>query len=111
MAIRYVVYPNQRMTVGIMCHTKFDAINKINKMMKGTNFCFTNNKKYLMPSYFRVSTVCDPRDEYSEEEGKKVVKKKLLEHYYASIDKRVAWFEQEVKDLYNNFFVDDKEQS
>ena len=109
MAIRYVVNEKKKTTMCILEHTKFDAIDKINKMLKNTGFCFANKKKYLMPSCFRVSTVCDPRDEYSIEEGKRVAKEKLMRHYYKSIDKRLAWFEQEVKDLYYNFFVDNTE--
>lgn len=105
MAIKYVVIPEKKMTIGILENTEFDAIHKIEKKMDGTPFMFSC-EKYLMPVRFKTATVCDPNDEYSIEEGKKVVKEKIMSNYHKSLDKKLARFERDVKKLYSNVFVD-----
>ena len=106
MAIKYVVIPETKTTIGILEHTEFDAIRKIEKMMNKTPF-YCDYSKYLMPVSFKTSTVCDPRDEYSVEEGKRVVKEKLMKHYHESMDKKLNRFEADLKKFYHNVFVDD----
>ena len=101
MAVQYVVIPEERKTIAILYQTQFDAINQIKKLMKNSTLGIENNKKYMMPSTFKVSTVCDPEDEYSVEEGKKIAKEKLMKHYHESIDKRINMFKKEVNKLHN----------
>lgn len=92
MAIKYFVNEEKRQVIGLLENTKWDAVNKINKMMAGTEFCVVPSKKYLMPSEFRSVVQCDPRDEFNVEEGKKKAKKRILNRYYAVLDKRVNRF-------------------
>ena len=106
MAIKYVVIPEKRMTIGILEGTEFDAIHQIKKKVRGTPFIF-DCEKYLMPVRFKTVTVCDPSDEYSIEEGKKAVKEKIMKNYRQSLNKKINRFESDVKKLYNNVFVDD----
>lgn len=92
MAIKYFVNEEKRQVIGVLDGTEWDAINKINKMMVDTNFCFCATEKYMMPSFFRAVVQCDERDEFNVDEGKKIAKKRILDRYYASLDKRVNKF-------------------
>ena len=90
--IKYFVNKDKRQVIGLLEGTEWDAINKINKMIVDTDFCFAPSEKYMMPSEFRAVIQCDERDEFSVEKGKKIAKKRILERYYASLDKRVNKF-------------------
>lgn len=92
MAIKYFVNEEKRQVIGLLENTKWDAINKIEKMTAGTEFCFIPTKKCMMPSEFRSVVQCDPRDEFNVEEGKKKAKERILNRYYAALDKRVNRF-------------------
>jgi hypothetical protein len=92
MAIKYFVNEEKRQVIGLLEGTEWDAINKINKMMLDTGFCFCANEKFMMPSEFRAVVQCDPRDEFIVEEGMKIAKKRIMERYYAALDKRVNKF-------------------
>lgn len=106
MAIKYVVIKEKRMTVGMLENCEFDAIHQIKKKLRGTPFIF-DCEKYLMPVRFKTVAICDPDDEYSIEEGKKVVKEKLMKNYRKSLNKKMNLFERDVKKLYRNVFVDE----
>ena len=90
--IKYYVNEEKRQVIGVLSDCQLDAIHKINKMIADTNFCFCVNEKYMMPSEFRAVVQCDERDEFNPEVGKKIAKKRILERYYASLDKRVNKF-------------------
>ena len=94
MAIKYFVNKDKRQVIAILENTKWDAFNKINKMVVDTEFCVVPNNKYLMPNQFKVTVTCDPRDEFDVETGKKIAKKRVLKNYYASLDKRVSKFHE-----------------
>ena len=87
--IKYFVNEDKRQVIGVLDGTEFDAINKINKMMADTNFCFCMNEKYMMPSSFRAVVQCDERDEFDPEIGKRIAKERILDRYYPALDKRV----------------------
>lgn len=87
--IKYFVNEEKRQVIGVLDGTEWDAINKINKMMLDTGFCFCANEKFMMPSEFRAVVQCDERDEFSVEEGMKIAKERIMKRYYASLDKRV----------------------
>jgi hypothetical protein len=97
--IKYVVIPESKKTMAILENTKYDAQYRINKMLKDTGFCFIPSAKYLMPNKFVATTVCNDVDVYDVEEGKRIAKQKLLNHYHASIDKRVKMFKDELSTL------------
>ena len=92
MAIKYFVNEEKRQVIGVLNNCRWDAINKIEKMVADTEFCFCPSEKYMMPSQFKVSVTCDPRDEFNVEVGKDIAKKRILKNYYASLDKRVNKF-------------------
>ena len=99
--IKYVVMPETKKTMAILENTKYDAQYRIDKMLKGTGFCFIGSDKYLMPNKFVATTVCNDADVYDIEEGKKIAKQKLLDHYHASINKRIKIFKNELFALYD----------
>lgn len=90
--IKYFVNEEKRQVIAILENTRWDAYNKIDKMVRDTEFCVVPNEKYMMPCEFRVVVTCDPRDEFIPEVGQKIAKKRLLKNYYASLDKRVNKF-------------------
>ena len=102
--IKYVVIPESKKTIGFLEGTKYDAQYKIAKILKDTGFCFVGSDKYLMPNKFTASTVCSDEDVYSEEEGKQVVKRKLMEHYHKSLNKRMEMFKKELSIVNANAF-------
>ncbi len=101
MAIKYVVIPEKKITIGILENTEFDAIYQIQKKFEDTPFIFAY-EKYLMPDRFKTVTVCHSDDEYSIEEGKRAVKEKLLKNYHKSLDKKL--------NRYENVFIDENSE-
>ena len=89
MAIKYFVNEEKRQVIGLLDNTRYDAINKIEKMLGDTEFCFCGGKKYLMPSEYRAVVQCDERDEFDPEIGKRIAKERILDRYYPALDKRV----------------------
>lgn len=92
MAIKYFVNEEKRQVIGVMEDTRYDAVNKISKMIRDTDFCFIPNEKYMMPDEYRAVVQCDPRDEFSVEEGMRIAKERILNRYYPALDKRVNKF-------------------
>ena len=92
MAIKYFVNEEKRQVIGLLNNTKWDAIKKIHNMMYGTDFWLSNCNKYMLPREFKVIVQCDPSDEFDVEVGKKIAKQRILDRYYASLDKRVNQF-------------------
>ena len=90
--IKYFVNEEKRQVVGLLDNTRWDAINKINKMMLDTDFCLCMCGKYEMPHEFRSVVTCDPSDEFNAEVGKQIAKQRILDRYYASLDKRINKF-------------------
>lgn len=90
--IKYFVNEKKKQVIGILDDTKWDAINKISKMIRDTDFCVVPSKKYMMPAKFRVVVQCDPADEFDPEVGKKIAKQRILDRYYPALDKRVDKF-------------------
>lgn len=104
MAIKYIVIPETKTTIGILQGTKYDAVYRINKMLGESSVNLCNLKGYVMPNVFKAQVVCDARDTYSIEEGKRLVKKKLLNNYHKSIDKRIDKFRDEILVLNGKLF-------
>ena len=92
MAIKYFVNEEKRQVIGLLEGTKWDAYNKISKMVRDTDFCIVPNDKYMMPTEFRAVVQCDPKDEFSVEEGMRRAKERIMNRYYAALDKRVNKF-------------------
>jgi hypothetical protein len=90
--IKYFVNEEKKQVIGLLENTRWDAYNKICKMVRDTDFCVVPNEKYMMPSEFRVVVQCDDRDEFDPEVGKNIAKKRILDRYYPALDKRVNKF-------------------
>lgn len=90
--IKYFINSDKKQVVGLLANTRWDAYNKICKMVRDTDFCVAASDKYMMPSEFRVVVQCDDRDEFDPEIGQKKAKDRLLKRYYAALDKRVNKF-------------------
>ena len=94
MAIKYFVNEKNRQVIGVLSDCRWDAYNKISKMIRDTDFCVAACEKYMMPSEFKAVVQCDPTDEFSVEEGKRIAKKRILDRYYPALHKRVAKFRE-----------------
>lgn len=90
--IKYFINEEKRQVIGLLEDTQWDAYNKISKMIRDTDFCVAPSKKYLMPSEFKAIVQCDPADTFDVEEGKRIAKKRILDRYYESLDKRIEKF-------------------
>lgn len=90
--IRYFINEEKRQVIGLLEDTQWDAYNKISKMIRDTDFCVAPSEKYMMPTEFRAVVQCDPADEFSVEEGMRIAKQRILDRYYAALDKRVHKF-------------------
>ena len=92
MAIKYFVNEEKKQVIGVLSGCRWDAINKIDKMMGDTEFCFVPSKKYQMKNEYRAVVCCDERDEFDVEVGKTIAKQRIMERYYSALDKRVDKF-------------------
>lgn len=104
MAIKFYSVPEKRQTVAVLSNCKYDVLNKIDKIMRETGFCFSPNgdkeyNRYLMPDTFRIVLNCDARDEYNVEEGKNRAKEKLMKNYHRSMNKRLNMFKKNFQQL------------
>ena len=90
--IKYFINEEKRQVIGLLENTRWDAYNKISKMVRDTDFCVAASEKYMMPNEFKVVVQFDPNDEFSVEVGKNIAKKRILDRYYPALDKRVNKF-------------------
>ena len=111
MAIKYIVIPETKTTIGLLEGTKWDAVYRINKMLGDSSLNLCRLKGYVMPNVFKATVVCDTRDVYDVEEGKRLVKKKLMKNYHKSIDKRVDKFREEILVLNGKLFENCEENT
>lgn len=102
--IKYFINEEKRQVIGLLEDTQWDAYNKISKMIRDTDFCVAACEKYMMPSEFRAVVQCDPKDEFIPEVGMKYAKKRILDRYYAALDKRVNKFFDEALVLNGKVF-------
>ena len=111
MAIKYIVIPETKTTIGLLEGTKWDAVYRINKLLGESSMNLCRLKGYVMPNVFKAIVVCDARDVYDVEEGKRLVKKKLMKNYHKSIDKRVDKFRDEILVLNGKLFENCEENT
>lgn len=104
MAIKYFVNEEKRQVIGVLENTRWDAVNKISKMIRDTEFCVVPNEKYLMPNEFRAVVQCDDRDEFNPEIGMAIAKERILKRYYPALDRRVNKFEKAAKAFNEKMF-------
>ena len=83
MAIRYEVNEKKRTVVARIDHTAPDAIWMVGKMFKNTPFqtdyyCQPHMRKYLIKDSYVGIAKCNPDDEWNEEVGKELARKRVL---------------------------------
>lgn len=101
--IHIVEVPEKRRIIAELRNCRYDAVNKILKNINGTGITFGNINDYLMPDKFSTYVTCHQEDEYDFHVGKELARKKLLSHYYASLDKRLKKFEKSLNECSKNF--------
>ena len=96
MAIKYFVDEKNKKTVAVLEGCQWDAVNHIQKMLRRGNMgdYLVSYAEYLMPDTLRAVVTCSELDQYDVEEGKRQAKKKLMQHYSQSVEKRVAQYRQ-----------------
>lgn len=94
--IKYFVNEEERVVAAVLENTRWDAYNKICKMVRDTDFCVVPKDKYMMHASYRGVITCNPMDEFNVEVGKKLAKERALEHYYSALDKRLDEFRHSV---------------
>ena len=92
--IKYFINEDKRQVIGLLENTRWDAYNKISKMIGDTDFCVAPSEKYMMPTEYRAVVQCDPSDEFSVNEGKRIAKKRILDRYYPALHKRINKFRE-----------------
>lgn len=107
MNIKYYSNPSKQETIAVMHGTEFSCINKLDKILD-CHGMFVSANKYLMPTKFRVKVKCHPDDVYSEEEGRKQAKRKLLNAYHKALDKRLDMFRTELIQVNSKIFETDE---
>lgn len=107
--IKYFIDEEERKVVAVLENTKWDAYHKICKMIRDTDFCIAPHDKYMMHSSYRAVVTCDERDEFNVETGKKIAKERVLEHYYAALDKRVDRFKSALRAM-DSFIFETSEE-
>lgn len=100
--IKYIIDEDNGRVIAILEKTRDDVVNKIDKMLAGTNFHYMN-EKCLMPSSFKAVVTCDPNDDFDVEVGKQIAKKRIMERYYNSFDKRVEFFVKDANNICSEF--------
>lgn len=107
--IKYFVSEKDRKVVAVLENTRWDAYNKICKMVRDTDFCVAPKDKYMMHSAYRAVITCDERDEFNVETGKKIAKERVLAHYYVALDKRIDEFKNSVLVMNSKVFETSEE--
>ena len=103
MAIKFYDIPEKGMTVGVLCGTSEDALNKIRKITDGTTFC-AYDMKYVMPDSFRAVAKVHGDDVYDQATGRQIVKDKLMAKYYKCFDAKMDLFRSDLLVLNGKVF-------
>jgi hypothetical protein len=98
MAIKYFVDEKNKKTFAVLEGCRWDAVNHIQKTLRRSNLdeSLLSYHPYLMPDTLRAVVTCSELDQYDVEEGKRLAKKKLMEHYSKSVEKRVKQYQQDL---------------
>jgi len=102
--IHYSIDAENKKTYAVLTGTENDAFNAANKLLRANNISclFTEGVacskfSYLtMPSKFVSCVTHQEPDVYSQEEGMKQAKMKVMKSYYKSMDERMARFIDDV---------------
>jgi hypothetical protein len=101
--IKYYYQPSTEKTFAELRGCRFDAINKIEKLMGNFDWCICSNK-YLMDDTYRVSVKRSAEDVHDPEKAKAYAKEKLMKKYYRDFDRILDQFKCDVIELNSKLF-------
>lgn len=99
MAIKYIHIEPQKKTIALLEGCKYDAVNKIKKIVDRTSGICIDYSKYMMHDNYRAVVVCCEDDEYSRQVGEERAKAKLMDHYYKQLDKTMQKFADDINNV------------
>ena len=103
MAVKYYYNPKKRGTIAVLTETRYDFLNKANKMLANTGFVLCSDK-YLMKNEYKGIVYCNHDDVYDDQLGKELAKKKCLDRYYRDFDKLWGMLQEELLVVNGKFF-------
>ena len=101
--IRYYYQPSTEKTFAELRGCRYDAINKIEKLMNGFDWGICS-KKYLMNDTYRVSVKRFGDDAHDMKVAESYAKEKLMEKYYRDFDRILNQFKCDVIELNSRLF-------
>jgi hypothetical protein len=101
--IKYYYQPSTQKTFAELRGCRFDAINKIEKLMNGFDWCVCSDK-YLMNDTYRVSVKRCADDAHDPEKAKAYAKEKLMKRYYRDFDRILDRFKCDMIELNSRIF-------
>ena len=103
MAIKYYYQPSTKKTFAELRDCEFDAINKIEKMFNGVDWCMTS-EKYMLKSKYRVSVKLADGDVHNEEVARRYAREKLLKIYRRDFDRAMDDFRADLIEINSKAF-------
>ena len=79
--IEYYPKPEKHKVVAIIRNVQFDAVEELYRKAGMPNLFMPNAKQLMMPDILKATAYCHPSDEFDEEKGKKIAKKRLIKMY------------------------------
>ena len=103
MAIKYYYNPKKRGTIAVLSDTRYDFLNKVNKMLANTGIIVCGDK-YLMKNEYKGIVYCNENDVYDEQVGRDKAKEKCMDRYYRDFDKLWGMMQEELIIANSKFF-------
>ena len=103
MAIKYYYNPKKQGTIAVLTDTRFDFLNKVNKMAANTGIVVCGDK-YLMKNEYKGIVYCNEQDVFDEQVGREKAKEKCMNRYYRDFDHLWGLFQEELLILNGKFF-------
>ena len=99
--INYVINKEKRTVVCIMRNAEEDACGPVEKYLdsKGLSFDWATYKKLLLPESIVGVAKCNPNDEWDEEFGKRLARKRCSDKYEAIKLEKLRKFWNEIISL------------
>lgn len=101
--IKYYYNTNKQGTIAILSNTRYDFLNKVNKMLANTGIIVCGDK-YLMKNEYKGIVYCNKKDVYDEQVGRDKAKEKCMNRYYRDFDKLWGMLQEELIIANSKFF-------
>ena len=103
MSIKYYYNPEKQGTIAVLTDTRYDFLNKVNKMAANTGIVVCGDK-YLMKKEYRGIVYCNEQDVYNEQVGRDKAKEKCMNRYYRDFDKLWGMFQEDLITINSKIF-------